>query len=176
MTDLYGPLRDNSLDPGEKGEPIFETRLQLEGLGYIPHAQRSWNTDRIYNQQLENAVRQFQRESHIEETGVMDLATRQLLSELATTSGFAPTTVFDRAENWPPAPPPYTRAEYQLDRTQAEQAMPQPADGPARRRAADAHSARPAAIDRKSTRLTSSHSCASRLPSCACKNNKNASA
>src|SRR3546814_12924583 len=37
MTDLYGPLRDNSLDPGEKGEPIFETRLQLEGLGYIPH-------------------------------------------------------------------------------------------------------------------------------------------
>src|SRR3546814_3478546 len=38
MTDLYGPLRDNSLDPGEKGEPIFETRLQLEGLGYIPHA------------------------------------------------------------------------------------------------------------------------------------------
>src|SRR3546814_5559457 len=30
MTDLYGPLRDNSLDPGEKGEPIFETRLQLE--------------------------------------------------------------------------------------------------------------------------------------------------
>src|SRR3546814_1035921 len=79
-------------------------------------AQRSWNTDRIYNQQLENAVRQFQRESHIEETGVMDLATRQLLNELATTSGFAPTTEFDRAENWPPAPPPYTRAEYQLDR------------------------------------------------------------
>src|SRR3546814_7964897 len=60
MTDLYGPLRDNSLDPGEKGEPIFETRLQLEGLGYISHAQRNWNTDRIYNQQLENAVRQFQ--------------------------------------------------------------------------------------------------------------------
>src|SRR3546814_10008174 len=57
----------------------------------------------------------------------MDLATRQLLNELATTSGFAPTTEFDRAENWPPAPPPYTRAEYQLDRTQAEQAMPQPA-------------------------------------------------
>src|SRR3546814_11505480 len=70
------------------------------GLGYIPHAQRNWNTDRIYNQQLENAVRQFQRESHIEETGVMDLATRQLLNELATTSGFAPTTEFDRAENW----------------------------------------------------------------------------
>src|SRR3546814_6478758 len=93
----------------------------------------------MYNQQLENAVRQFQRESHIEETGVMDLATRQLLNELATTSGFAPTTEFDRAENWPPAPPPYTRAEYQLDRTQAEQAMPQPADGPARRRDDDAH-------------------------------------
>src|SRR3546814_2017646 len=89
------------------------------GLGYIPHAQRSWNTDRIYNQQLENAVRQFQRESHIEETGVMDLATRQLLNELATTSGFAPTTEFDRAENCPPAPPPYTRAEYQLDRSEA---------------------------------------------------------
>src|SRR3546814_13353975 len=81
----------------------------------------------MYNQQLENAVRQFQRESHIEETGVMDLATRQLLNELATTSGFAPTTEFDRAENWPPAPPPYTRAEYQLDRTQSEQAMQQPA-------------------------------------------------
>src|SRR3546814_12260797 len=64
------------------------------------------------------------------------------------TSGFAPTTEFDRAENWPPAPPPYTRAEYQLDRTQAEQAMPQPADGPARRRDDDAHGARPAAMDR----------------------------
>src|SRR3546814_3061821 len=78
----------------------------------------------------------------------MDLATRQLLNELATTSGFAPTTEFDRAENWPPAPPPYTRAEYQLDRTPAEQAMPQPADGPARRRDDDAHGARPAAMDR----------------------------
>src|SRR3546814_20200056 len=78
----------------------------------------------------------------------MDLATRQLLNELATTSGFAPTTEFDRAENWPPASPPYTRAEYQLDRTQAEQAMPQPADGPARRRDDDAHGARPAAMDR----------------------------
>lgn len=151
MTDLYGPLHDNSLDPGEKGEPIFEARLQLEGLGRIPHAQRSWNTDRIYDQQLENAVRQFQRESHIEETGVMDLATRQLLNELATHNGFAPTTEFDRAENWPPMPPPYTRAEYQLERApraQAEQAMPQPTDGQDRRRDDDARGARPAAMDR----------------------------
>src|SRR5690606_6080969 len=110
MTDLYGPLRNDSLDPGEAGEPVFETRLQLEGLGYIPHAQRSWDTDRIYDQQLENAVRRFQRDSRIEETGAMDLITRQLLNERATGQGLAPTTEFDPAQNWPPTPPPYTRA------------------------------------------------------------------
>lgn len=151
MTDLYGALRDNSLDPGEKGEPIFETRLQLEKLGYIPHAQRSWNTDRVYDQQLENAVRQFQRESRIEETGVMDSATRQRLNELATARGFAPTTEFDRAENWPPMPPPYTRSEYQLEqapRAQAAPAMRQRTDDSGRQRDDAAHGAGPAARHR----------------------------
>src|SRR3546814_10578499 len=35
MTDLHGPLNDDLLQRGDRGEPIYEVRLQLEGLGYI---------------------------------------------------------------------------------------------------------------------------------------------
>src|SRR5690606_13187042 len=75
----------------------------------------------------------------------------QLLNERATASGLAPTTEFDRAENWPPMPPPYTRAEYQLERApraQAAPALPQRADGPGQRRDDGVQRAEPAAMDR----------------------------
>src|SRR5690606_5574459 len=118
-------------------------------------AQRSWDTDRIYDQQLENAVRRFQRDSRIEETGAMDLITRQLLNERATGQGLAPTTEFDRAENWPPMPPPYTRAEYQIEqapRAQAAPAGPQRADGLGQQRDDGVQHAEPAAMDRAAPR------------------------
>src|SRR3546814_19922255 len=50
MTDLYGPLRDNSLDPGEKGEPLFDTRLPFEALSHNPPPPRTSNNDRTHNQ------------------------------------------------------------------------------------------------------------------------------
>ena len=81
----------------------------------------------------------------------MDLATRRSLNDLAVAQGLAPTTEFDRAENWPPMPPPYTRAEYQLERApraQAAPAVPPPAGEPERRRDDAIQGARPTAEGR----------------------------
>jgi Putative peptidoglycan-binding domain-containing protein len=43
VTDLTGPLADGNLQPGERGEPVFEMRRQLEALGYLaePNPARS---------------------------------------------------------------------------------------------------------------------------------------
>lgn len=151
MTDLHGPLNDGNLALNDKGEPVFEIRLQLEKLGYIEDPQRDWNGDRIYNRVVSDAVRRFQEDQRIGVTGIANPDTRSRLNELATARGFAPTTEFDRAENWPPMPPPYTRVEYQLERaqrTQAALAVPQPVRDPARRGDDAARDAGPAAMDR----------------------------
>ena len=133
MTDLYGPLNDDLLQRGDRGEPVYEVRLQLEGLGYIRHPRRSWAHDRDYDGTIEAAIREFQEDQHIDGAGHADVDTRLRLNDLAVAQGLAPTTEFDRAENWPPIPPPYTRAEYQLERAPRVQAAPQTVRNPARR-------------------------------------------
>lgn len=150
MTDLHGPLNDGLLQRGDRGEPVYEVRLQLEGLGYIRHPRRSWAHDRDYDGTIEAAIREFQEDRHIDETGRADADTRLRLNGLAVAQGLAPTTEFDRAENWPPMPPPYTRAEYQLERVphaQAEPDVPQP-DGTGQRGDDAAHDAGREAMDR----------------------------
>src|SRR3546814_8265376 len=42
MTDLHGTLNADLLQRGDRGEPTYEVRLQLEGLGYIRHPRRNW--------------------------------------------------------------------------------------------------------------------------------------
>jgi hypothetical protein len=143
-------LKDGLLQRGDRGEPVYEVRLQLEGLGYIRHPRRSWAHDRDYDDTIEAAIREFQEDQHIDETGRADADTRCRLNELAVAQGLAPTTEFDRAENWPPMPPPYTRAEYQLERTphaQVEPGVPQP-DGAGQRRDDAVHDAGQEAMDR----------------------------
>lgn len=150
MTDIYGPLNDGALTRGDKGEPVYELRLQLEGLGYIRDPRRNWSTDRIYDRTVEDAVRTLQDEQNLTPTGEANQETRLKLNELAVEQQLAPTTEFDRAENWPPMPPPYTRAEYQHERApraQAEQ-VPPAADGPDRRHDDAAHDARPTGVGR----------------------------
>lgn len=129
MTDLHGPLRDGELTRGDRGEPVFEARLQLEGLGYIESPRRNWSTDRVYDLQMEVAVRRLQSVSGITVTGVLNEATRRELNDLATARGLAPTTEFDRTENWPPQPPPYTRAEFQREQAAPAHEATAPAQG-----------------------------------------------
>lgn len=123
MTDLYGPLKDGELRRGEKGEPVYELRRQLQGLGYIQNAPPNWGGDRLYDEHIEAGVRAFQKANGLQETGRADTETRRQLNASAVSQHLAPTTEFDRPENWPPQPPPYTRAEYQT----RQQAPAQPA-------------------------------------------------
>jgi len=48
----------------------------------------------------------------------IDEDARRQLNDAAVAREFAPTTEFDRAENWPPQRPPYTRAEFQPEQVQ----------------------------------------------------------
>jgi hypothetical protein len=151
MTDLHGPLQDGQLQRGDRGEPVYELRLQLEGLGYIRNPRRSWAQDRDYGGTMEAAIIEFQQSQNTAQTGVAETDTRRSLNDLAVAQGLAPTTEFDRAENWPPMPPPYTRAEYQLERApraQAAPAVPPPAGEPERRRDDAIQGARPTAEGR----------------------------
>jgi peptidoglycan hydrolase-like protein with peptidoglycan-binding domain len=151
ITDIHGPLNDGILQNGDRGEPVFELRLQLEKLDYIQNPQRNWNTDRTYDPTIGDAIRRFQSDRKINATGVADQNTRQRLNQEATAIGFAPTTEFDRAENWPPMPPPYSRPEYQVQqqaRPRDPVPWPAPAEAPARRHDGAADSATPAQVDR----------------------------
>lgn len=136
VTDLTGPLADGNLGPGEKGEPVFEMRRQLEALGYLtepnPRAERDART---FDTGMQAAMRNFQQDYGLplRPGGVIDADTRRQLNDAAVAREHAPTTEFDRAENWPPQRPPYTRAEFQPEQVQARQqaAANPPVAGPA---------------------------------------------
>ncbi|WP_254459837.1 peptidoglycan-binding domain-containing protein [Xanthomonas sacchari] len=128
MTDLYGPLKDGELRRGEKGEPVYELRRQLQGLGYIQNAPPNWNGDRLYDEHMEAGVLAFQQANDLQETGRADAETRRQLNVAAVNQHLPPTTEFDRPENWPPQPPPYTRPEYQTrQQAPAQPTQPVPA-------------------------------------------------
>lgn len=136
VTDLTGPLADGNLGPGEKGEPVFEMRRQLEALGYLtepnPRAERDART---FDAGMQAAMRNFQQAYGLplRPGGVIDTDARRQLNDAAVAREHAPTTEFDRAENWPPQRPPYTRAEFQPEQVQARQqaAANAPVAGPA---------------------------------------------
>lgn len=124
VTDLTGPLADGNLGPGEKGEPVFEMRRQLEALGYLtepnPRAERDART---FDAGMQAAMRNFQQDYGLplRPGGVIDADARRQLNDAAVAREHAPTTEFDRAENWPPQRPPYTRAEFQPEQVRARQ-------------------------------------------------------
>lgn len=125
-TDIHGPLADNVLKPGEMGEPVYELRLQLETMGYLeryPVDNKSPQALRTYDARMQEAMRKFQEvESFTSESnGDISGEVRQRLNTRALEAGAAPTTEFDRAENWPPQGPPYTRAEFQPQQVQDRQ-------------------------------------------------------
>nr|WP_313226512.1 peptidoglycan-binding protein [Stenotrophomonas pavanii] len=136
VTDLTGPLADGNLGPGEKGEPVFEMRRQLEALGYLtepnPRAERDART---FDAGMQAAMRNFQQDYGLplRPGGVIDADARRQLNDAAVAREHAPTTEFDRAENWPPQRPPYTRAEFQPEQVRARQqaAANPPVAGPA---------------------------------------------
>ncbi|MBN5052032.1 peptidoglycan-binding protein [Stenotrophomonas maltophilia] len=136
VTDLTGPLADGNLRPGEKGEPVFEMRRQLEALGYLaepnPRAERDART---FDAGMQAAMRDFQQDYGLplRPGNTIDEDARRQLNDAAVAREFAPTTEFDRAENWPPQRPPYTRAEFQPEQVQARQqaAANPPVAGPA---------------------------------------------
>lgn len=136
VTDLTGPLADGNLGPGEKGEPVFEMRRQLEALGYLtepnPRAERDART---FDAGMQAAMRNFQQDYGLplRPGGVIDADARRQLNDAAVAREHAPTTEFDRAENWPPQRPLYTRAEFQPEQVRARQqaAANPPVAGPA---------------------------------------------
>jgi len=124
VTDLTGPLADGNLQPGERGEPVFEMRLQLEALGYLaePTARRE-HTARDFDPGMQAAMRRFQQDQglSLHPGGIIDEDVRRQLNDAAVAREHAPTTEFDRTENWPPQRPPYTRNEFQPQQVQARQ-------------------------------------------------------
>lgn len=124
VTDLTGPLADGNLQPGERGEPVFEMRLQLEALGYLaePTARRE-HTARDFDPGMQAAMRRFQQDQglSLRPGGIIDEDVRRQLNDAAVAREHAPTTEFDRTENWPPQRPPYTRNEFQPQQVQARQ-------------------------------------------------------
>ncbi|MDA5337111.1 peptidoglycan-binding protein [Stenotrophomonas maltophilia] len=102
VTDLTGPLADGNLGPGEKGEPVFEMRRQLEALGYLtepnPRAERDART---FDAGMQAAMRNFQQDYGLplRPGGVIDADARRQLNDATVAREHAPTTEFDRAEN-----------------------------------------------------------------------------
>lgn len=124
VTDLTGPLADGNLQPGERGEPVFEMRRQLEALGYLTEPNpRQERAARSFDAEMQAAMREFQQDQGLplRPGGIIDEDARRQLNDAAVAREHAPTTEFDRVENWPPQRPPYTRAEFQPDQVQARQ-------------------------------------------------------
>ena len=124
VTDLTGPLADGNLQPGERGEPVFEMCRQLEALGYLTEPNpRQERAARSFDAEMQAAMREFQQDQGLplRPGGIIDEDARRQLNDAAVAREHAPTTEFDRVENWPPQRPPYTRAEFQPDQVQARQ-------------------------------------------------------
>lgn len=119
-TDLHGPLADGVLKPGERGEPVYEMRLQLEALGYLERAaDASLKGLRTYDKDMQAAMQKFQVGENLTvlDKGEIGLDVRQALNTRAVAAHHPPTSEFFYAEKWPPHMPPYTRAEYQPQQT-----------------------------------------------------------
>lgn len=93
VTDLTGPLADGNLRPGEKGEPVFEMRRQLEALGYLaepnPRAERDART---FDAGMQAAMRDFQQDYGLplRPGNTIDEDARRQLNDAAVAREFAP--------------------------------------------------------------------------------------
>lgn len=99
-------------------------RRQLEALGYLAEPNpRQERAARSFDADMQAAMREFQLDQGLplRPGGIIDEDARRQLNDAAVAREHAPTTEFDRVENWPPQRPPYTRAEFQPDQVQARQ-------------------------------------------------------
>lgn len=108
-TELHGPLRDRVLNPGDRGDPVFELRQQLAGLGHLANAGSNQNSR--YDTATQNAVRSFQRDENIEPAnGLADERTRDAINARAVAAGLPETAdVATRRQQAASQPQPSTQ-------------------------------------------------------------------
>lgn len=88
-TAIHGPLNDNILSLGERGDPVIELKKQLEGLDHtVTLTGRSRNT---YDQSLRNSVIDFQRDAGLPRSGIADERTRDAINAAAVARGLPET-------------------------------------------------------------------------------------
>lgn len=89
-TAIHGPLNDNILTFGERGDPIIELKKQLHGLGHpITLTGKHRNT---YDKQTANEVEKFQELNNIEPiSGIADEKTRDAINAAAVAKGLPET-------------------------------------------------------------------------------------
>lgn len=89
-TAIHGPLNDNILTMGERGDPIRELKQQLDGLGH--RATTSAEHRNKYDQATKNAVTAFQIASGITpRNGIADERTRDAINAAAVAKGLPET-------------------------------------------------------------------------------------
>lgn len=89
-TELYGPLSDRVLNPGDRGDPVFELRGQLAGLGYLADAGSEFNSK--YDTATQEAVQRFQQAAKIKPAnGLADERTRDAINARAVAQGLPET-------------------------------------------------------------------------------------
>ncbi|MGO1070108.1 peptidoglycan-binding protein [Lysobacter sp. CA199] len=112
ITDLYGPLNDQVLARGDRGDPVADLQRQLQGLEYLG----ARGATRRYDENTEAAIRRFQRDENIEPAdGRADERTRDALNARAVERGL----------------PEAAEAVQRRQESQAEQAPQPPAPAPA---------------------------------------------
>ncbi|MGY1458484.1 MULTISPECIES: peptidoglycan-binding domain-containing protein [unclassified Luteimonas] len=84
IMDLYGPLNDRVLDPGDRGDAVADLQEQLSGLGYRGSDGQFLRISRRYDADTQAAVRRFQGDENIvPESGLADEQTRDAINARA---------------------------------------------------------------------------------------------
>lgn len=92
IMDLYGPLSDRVLGPGDRGDAVAELQEQLRGLG-ARGPDGALKVSRRYDVETEAAVRRFQSDENIvPANGLADEETRDAINARAVDMGL-PVTV-----------------------------------------------------------------------------------
>lgn len=123
-TELHGPLRDGVLNPGDRGDPVFQLREQLAGLGYLDDAGSKFNSR--YDKETEVAVKRFQDAENLEPVdGLANERTRDAINALAVAQGLPETAeVAARREQAQRAQQAQGRAADASDHMQARPTRP----------------------------------------------------
>lgn len=92
IMDLHGPLNDQILGPGDRGDAVTEVQRQLSRLDYRGHdgQQLRIDSERRYDRDTQAAVRSFQRDEDIHPAnGLADERTRDALNARAVEHGLS---------------------------------------------------------------------------------------